>query len=113
MLAGGFFRARMVRRVLSTVAALLALFGGLLVLIAAAGRGLASSVLPAILGLGAVFGAWWIYNGGKALLFPRARLTMSGFITAIIGVLIYVLGFGVDGLLVIAAGVAAWVATIL
>lgn len=113
MLAGGFFRARMVRRVVSTVAALMALFGGLLVLIAAAGRGLSSAILPMVLGLAAVFGAWWIHNGGKALLFPRARLTMSGFITAVIGVLIYVAGYGVDGLLVIAAGIAAWVATIL
>ena len=113
MLAGGFFRARMVRRVVSTVAALMALFGGLLVLIAAAGRGLSSAILPLILGLGALFGAWWIHNGGKALLFPRARLTMSGLITAVIGVLICALGFGVDGLLVIAGGVAAWLATIL
>ena len=113
MLAGGFFRARMVRRVVTTVAALMALLGGLLVLIAAAGHGFASEILPVILGLGALFGAWWIHNGGKALLFPRARLTMSGFITAVLGVLIYAIGFGVDGLLVIAAGVAAWLATIL
>ncbi len=113
MLAGGFFRARMVRRVVSTVAALMALFGGLLVLLAAAERGLGAAVLPAVLGLGAVFGAWWIHSGGKALLFPRARLTLSGLITAVFGVLIYVLGFSLDGLLVLAAGVAAWVATIL
>ncbi len=113
MLSGGFFRARLVRRLVSTVAALMAVAGGALVLIAAYGRGIASAILPVILGVAALFGAWWIHNGGKALMFPRARLTTSGFLTAAVGALIYVLGFGVDGLLVIGAGVLAWLATIL
>jgi len=113
MLAGGFLRARLIRRATSTIAALMALVGGALVLIAAAGRGVATAVFPVILGLGALLGAWWIYRSGKALLFPRSRLTASGFLTAAVGVVIYVLGFGVDGLLVIAAGVVAWVATML
>ncbi len=110
---GNFFRARQIRRTVSLVAALLAFVGGALVLVTAFGRGLAAAFVPAILGVGALFGAWWIYNSGKALLFPRSRLTFSGFLTAAIGILLYVLGMGVDGLLVIAAGIVAWLATIL
>ncbi len=113
MAALGFFRSRLVRRVVSGIAALLALVGGVLVLIASMGQGIAGSIFPIVLGLFALLGAWWIYNSGKPLLFPRARLTMSGLVTAAVGVLVYVLGFGVDGLLIIAAGVLAWLATIL
>ena len=113
MVAGGFFRARLVRRLVSTVAALMAFFGGVLVLIAAAGQGIVAAMIPAILGIVSLVGAWWIYNGGKALLFARSRLTLSGFLTAAVGVLLYVVGFGVDALLVIGAGMLAWLATIL
>lgn len=113
MVAGGFFRVRLVRRTVSMVAALMAFFGGVLVLLAAASHGLLAAIIPAILGIGALLGAWWIYNGGKALLFPRSRLTVSGFLTAAAGVVLYVLGYGVDALLIIGAGVVAWLATIL
>ncbi len=113
MVAGGFFAQRLVRRVISGVAALLSFFGGVLVLLASVGHGIVASILPIILGLVALFGAWWIYNSGKALLFPRSRLTMSGLVTSGTGVLVYLLGFGVDGLLVLAAGLLAWLATIL
>ena len=113
MVAGGFFAQRLVRRVVSGIAALLAFFGGVLVLLATAGQGIVSSIFPILLGLVALFGAWWIYASGKALLFPRSRLTISGIVTAGTGVLVYILGFGVDGLLVIAAGILAWLATIL
>lgn len=113
MVAGGFFAQRLVRRMVSAVAALLAFFGGLFVLLASVGQGIATSILPILLGLVSWFGAWWIYSSGKALLFPRSRLTISGLVTAGAGVLVYVLGFGIDGLLVIAAGILAWLATIL
>ncbi len=112
MAALGFFRSRLVRRAVSGIAALLALVGGVLVLIASFGRGVAASLFPILLGLLALLGAWWIYNSGRPLLFPRARLTMSGVVTAAVGALVYVLGFGVDGLLILAAGVLAWLATI-
>ncbi len=113
MAALGFFQSRLVRRVVSGIGALLALVGGVLVLVASYGRGLASALFPVVLGLAALFGAWWIHNSGKALLFSRSRLTMSGLVTAVVGVLVYVVGFATDGLLVIAAGVLAWLATIL
>ncbi len=113
MAALGFFQSRLVRRAVSSIAALMALAGGALVLIASYGRGFASAIFPAILGVVALFGAWWIHNSGKALLFPRSRLTMSGLVTALAGALVYVLGFGLDGLLILAAGIVAWLATIL
>lgn len=113
MFAGGFLRARLIRRAVSSVAALLAAIGGVFVLLAAAGQGLAAAIVPAILGIGALLSAWWIYHGGKALLFPRARLTMSGFVAVAAGALLYVVGFGLDAYLVIAGGILAWLATIL
>ncbi len=113
MVAGGFFAQRLIRRAVSGIAALLAFFGGVFVLLATVGHGIAASILPILLGLVSLFGAWWIYNSGKALLFPRSRLTMSGLLTAGTGVLMYILGLGMDGLLVLAAGILAWLATIL
>lgn len=113
MFAGGFFRARMVRRALSTVAALLAFLGGLLVLIASVGHGIALGILGILFSLGALLSAWWIYRGGKALLFPRARLSFAGFVAIGIGVVLFLLGFGFDAMLVIGGGVLSWVATIL
>ncbi len=113
MFAGGFFRARLVRRIISSVAALLAFLGGVLVLVASVGVGAVFGILGIILGLGALLSAWWIYRGGKALLFSRARLSFAGFVAIAAGVLLYILGHGVDSLLVIGGGVLSWVATIL
>ncbi len=113
MFAGGFFRARFARRMISTVAALLAFVGGVLALVASLGHGLVVGFLGLLLSLASLLGAWWIYRGGKALLFPRARLSFAGFLTTAAGVVLLILGFGLDAILVIAGGVASWVATIL
>lgn len=113
MFAGGFFRARFVRRTISTVAALLAFVGGVLALVASLTHGILLGFLGVLLSLASLLGAWWIYRGGKALLFPRARLSFAGFLTAAAGVLLLILGFGLDAILVIVGGVASWVATIL
>lgn len=113
MFAGGFFRARFVRRMISTVAALLAFVGGVLALVASLGHGIVVGFLGLLLSLASLLGAWWIYRGGKALLFPRARLSFAGFLTTAAGVVLLILGFGLDAILVIAGGVASWVATIL
>ncbi len=115
MFARGFFRGRFIRRTLSTLGALLALVGGVLVLVASVSTGAGGvSVLhplQLVLGIGALVGAWWIHRGGKALLFPRARLTFAGFVAAAIGALLFVLGSGTEGLLVLAGGIVALVAT--
>ncbi len=58
---------------------------------------------------GALWGAFSIYRAGTALLFPRGRLAVAGFLTAVIGFFLLILGFGVDAILVLAGGVAAFV----
>ena len=113
MFAGGFFRARLIRRALSTVAALLAFVGGVLVLVASIALGAVLGLLGIVFGLGALLSAWWIYRGGKALLFPRARLSFAGFVAIAVGVILFVLGHGVDAMLVAGGGVLSWIATIL
>jgi len=113
MFAGGFFRARLARRIISGFGALMAFLGGILILVSSVAYGTAIGVLGIVLGLGALLGAWGIYRGGRALLFPRARLSFSGFITTAAGVVLFILGFGLDAMLIIAGGVVSWVATIL
>ncbi|HII41253.1 MAG TPA: hypothetical protein HA326_08580, partial [Thermoplasmata archaeon] len=49
MFAGGFFRARFVRRIVSSFAALLAFVGGILILVASVGLGLVSGILGIVL----------------------------------------------------------------
>jgi hypothetical protein len=110
MFAGGFGRARLVRRAISTVAALLAVVGGLLAMAESLTHGL---VVGSLVSLAALLGAWWIYRGGRALLFPRARLSFAGFLTTAAGVILVVLGYGLDGFLVVAGGILSWVGTIL
>ncbi len=61
------------------------------------------------LGLAALWGAFSIYRAGTALLFPRGRLAVAGFLTAVIGFFLLILGFGVDAILVLAGGVAAFI----
>lgn len=113
MFAGGFLRARLVRRILSSIAALLAFLGGVLVLIASVGQGIVIGILGIVFSLGALLSAWWIYRGGRALLFPRARLSFAGFAAIAAGVILFILGFGFDAMMVIGGGVLSWVATIL
>ncbi len=113
MFERGFFRGRMIRRALTGVAALLVLAGGILVVLASIALGLVLGFVGIILGLGALLAAWWIYRGRKALLFPRARLTFAGFVAIGVGVILYVLGHGIDALLVVGGGVLSWIATIL
>jgi hypothetical protein len=98
---------------ISTVAALLAFLGGVLVLVGSVGGGVLVGMFGILLGLGALLGAWWIYRGGRAFLFPRARLSFAGFLTTAAGVILFILGFGLDAMLVIAGGLLSWVATIL
>lgn len=113
MFAGGFFRARLFRRLLSAFGALIAFIGGVLVLVSSVATATAIGVLGIVVGIGAILGAWGIYRGGRALLFPRARLSFSGFVTTAAGVILFILGFGLDAWLVIAGGVVSWVATVL
>ncbi len=113
MFAGSFVRARLVRRMVSALAALLAFAGGVLVLVGSFGTGGATGIFSILVGLAALLGSWWIYRGGKALLFPRSRLTFAGLVTTAAGVVLFILGHGFDAMLVIAGGVISWVATIL
>lgn len=113
MFGSGFLRARLVRKMVSTVAALLAFAGGALVLVGALDHGLVVGVFALLVALASLVGAWWIYRGGKALFFPRARLSFAGFFTMAAGVVLYLLGFGLDAFLVIAGGILSWFATIL
>ncbi len=113
MFGSGFFRARMVRRILSSIAAILAFIGGILVLIASIALGTVFGMIGIILGLGSLLSAWWMYRGGRALLFPRARLSFAGFMAIAVGVILFILGHGTDALLVIGGGILSWVATIL
>ena len=116
MFARGFLRGRFIRRTLGTLGALLAFVGGVLVLVASVPSGAGASAVrlfPLVLGLGALLGAWWIHRGGKALLFPRIRLTAAGFLTAAIGALLFITGSGTEALLVLGGGIVALVATAL
>ena len=115
MFAGGFFRGRAVRRILGFFGAILAFLAGLLVLVAMASSGAAASLgmgFQVVLALGAFLGAWWIHNASKALLFPRARLTTGGFLTAAVGVLLILVGRGTEGFLALGGGIVALVATV-
>jgi len=108
-----------VRSVIGIGGAVLAGVGGARVLLAIAtsvGQSPTVESLTALsflarvfLGLAALWQAFRIYRAGTALLFPRGRLAVAGFITAIIGFFLLVLGFGIDAILVLAGGVAAFV----
>lgn len=117
MFARRFLRGFAVRRLLGLVGALLAAVGGVLVLAAsvasAQGSVTASAIVGGVLGLVALVGAIGIYRGGKAILFPRVRLTGSGILTIAIGILLVFLSFGTAGLLVLGGGVLALLATAL
>lgn len=117
MFARGFFRGSAIRRVLGLFGALLAAVGGILALVASlagARAGVtASAVVGGILGLLALLGALRIYRGGKAFLFARIRLTGSGLLAIIVGIILLALGFGTPGLLVVGGGIVALVATAL
>ncbi len=113
MFAGSFVRARLVRRAVSTIAALFAFAGAALVLVGSLEHDVAAGIFGILVSLAAMLGAWWIYRGGKALLFPRARLSFAGFLTTASGAILYVLGFGVDAILVIVGGLLSWGATLL
>ncbi len=113
MFAGGFFRGHVVRRVVGLIAALLAFLGGLLALVTSIGHGIAVGILGIIFSLGALVSAWWIYRGDRALFFPRARLSFAGFVAIAVGVILFILGFGLDAMMVIGGGVLSWLATLL
>lgn len=95
----------------STVGAVLAFVGGLLVLVASVGHGILASIFPILLALGSLLGAYWIYKAEKAILFPRARMVTAGLITAAIGVILLILGQSLNAGLVIVGGLIAWFAT--
>jgi hypothetical protein len=115
MFARGLFRGFALRRILGLFGALLAAVGAILVLASsfAAGRGsvTAGAVLGGILGIVALVGAFGIYRGGKAILFPRIRLTGSGLLTIVIGIIMLALSLGTPAFLVLGGGVIALLAT--
>lgn len=113
MFARGFVRGRFVRRVVGAIAALLAFIGGVLTLLTAITHGVVAGMLGIIFGLGALLSAWLIYRGDRALFFPRARLTFAGFMAIGAGVILFILGFGLDAVMVIGGGVLSWLATVL
>ncbi len=108
-----------IRSVVAIVGAVLAGVGGARVLLAI-GTGVGSSptvesltawtfLARVFLGLAALWEAFRIYRAGPALLFPRGRLAVAGFLTAVIGFFLLILGYGMDAILVLAGGVAAFV----
>lgn len=109
----GFLRGYSIRWMFGLAGALPALAGGILVLVAtlSTSQNVASPtiiwVFHAALGVGALLAASRIYKTSKALLFARARMSGAGILAAVIGGLLYIVGFGFEGLLVIAGGVVA------
>ena len=92
-------------RLLSLLAFVLALIGGVLVVVSALGGlarlsigSLAINGLVSLFGLGAILGGWMIYTGIRKL---------GGIMTLIAGIILFVLmgGAGTSVLLVLAAGV--------
>ena len=97
-------------RLLSLFAFVLALIGGVLVLVSALGglghpsiSSLAINGLVFLFGLGAILGGWMIYTGIRKL---------GGIMTLFAGIILFVLtgGAGTSVLLVLAAGVLGLVA---
>ena len=96
-------------RLLSLLAFVLALIGGLLVVVSALGGlgrlsvgSLAINGLLFLFGLGAILGGWLIYTGIRKL---------GGIITLLAGIILLLLtGAGISVLLVLAAGVLGLVA---
>jgi len=97
-------------RLLSLLAFVLALIGGVLVVVSALGGlgrpsivSLAISSLVFLFGLGAILGGWMIYTGIRKL---------GGIMTLIAGIILFVLtgAAGTSVLLVLAAGVLGLVA---
>jgi len=98
---------------LGLLGAILAVAGGLLVFVTAASSGgslTAGLVLSVILGFAALLGASRIHRSAKAMLFWRACLTAAGLLTAAVGVVLFILGRGAEGVLVLAGGIIALVA---
>ncbi|TMI13393.1 hypothetical protein E6H33_10070 [Candidatus Bathyarchaeota archaeon] len=92
-------------RLLSLLAFVLALIGGVLVLVSALGGlghpsigSLAINGLVSLFGLGAILGGWMIYTGIRKL---------GGIMTLLAGIILFVLtgGAGASVLLVLAAGI--------
>ncbi len=92
-------------RLLSLLAFVLALIGGVLVVVSSLGglghpsiSSLAINGLVFLLGLGAILGGWMIYTGVRKL---------GGIVTLIAGIILFALtgGAGTSVLLVLAAGV--------
>jgi hypothetical protein len=96
-------------RLLSLLAFVLALMGGILVVVSALGRlerlsitSFAINGLVFLFGLGAILGGWMIYAGIRKL---------GGITTLLAGIILFVLtGGGTSVLLVLAAGVLGLVA---
>ena len=111
----GFLRRYSVRWIIGLAGALPALAGGILVLVATLSTAQTLSTLTlvsafhAILGIGALFGASRIYRASKAILFAKARLTGAAILTAIVGVLLFLVGFGTEAILVLAGSVVAFI----
>lgn len=97
-------------RLLSLLAFVCALIGGILVVVSSFGGldrltigSLASNGLVFLFGLGAIFGGWLIYTGVRKL---------GGIMTLIAGIILFILtgGAGTAVLLVLVAGVLGLVA---
>ncbi len=109
----GFMRGYSVRWIFGLAGALLGVAAGVLVLVPTLSTSQNFSsptviwIFHVALGIGALLGASRIYKTSKALLFARSRMTGAGILTAIIGGLLFFVGFGTPGLLAIAAAIVA------
>ncbi len=111
MFARIFGRSRSLRRSLGLGAFLFALAGGALAIWAAVGSSASTLVraLQAILGLGSIIAGRRIYQRSQALLFPRARMNAAAILCAAVGAILLIVGLGLPGILVLAAGVLGFV----
>jgi uncharacterized membrane protein (DUF2068 family) len=106
-----FGRAASLRRSLGLGAFLLALGGGFLAIWAAIGSSASTLIraLQVITGLGAMIAGRRIYQRSQALLFPRSRMNMASILAAVVGAIMLIVGFGLPGILVLAAGLVGFV----
>ncbi len=116
MFARALVRGRVVRRTIGSFAALLALLGGVSVLVGAFPTGASGATAvrpePILLGLGSILAAWMTRRAAKAFLFPRVRLTAAGLLAIALGGGLLMTGAGPGALLVLGGGLVALLASV-